>query len=92
MKLGLINLVVCFAIAVVISPLIIKWLRRLKFGQEILVYVEQHKSKSGTPTMGGVIILIATIVGFLLFYRDNNILATISILTMLSFGILKNVQ
>lgn len=88
MKLGLINLVVCFGIAVIISPLIIKWLKRLKFGQEILVYVEQHKSKSGTPTMGGVIILIASVMGFVFFYRDNNILATISILTMVSFGIL----
>ena len=88
MKLGLINLVVCFGIAVIISPLIIKWLKRLKFGQEILVYVEQHKSKSGTPTMGGVIILIASVMGFVFFYRDNNILATISILTMASFGIL----
>ncbi len=88
MKLGLINLVVCFGVAIVISPLIIKWLKRLKFGQEILVYVEQHKSKSGTPTMGGIIILIASVVGFAIFYKKDNILATISILTMLSFGVL----
>lgn len=88
MKLGLINLVVCFVIAIIISPLIIKWLKKLKFGQEILVYVEQHKSKSGTPTMGGVIIIVASIVGFLVFYQKDNILATISMLTMLSFGLL----
>ena len=88
MELGLINLVVSFFLAIAVAPLIIRWLKKLKFGQEILVYVEQHKSKSGTPTMGGVIILIAGVIGFLIFYRDNNILATISILTMLSFGIL----
>ena len=88
MELGLINLVVSFFLAIAVAPLIIRWLKKLKFGQEILVYVEQHKSKSGTPTMGGVIILIASVIGYLIFYRENNILATISILTMLSFGIL----
>ena len=88
MELGLINLVVSFFLAIAVAPLIIRWLKKLKFGQEILVYVEQHKSKSGTPTMGGVIILIAGVIGYLVFYRANNILATISILTMLSFGIL----
>ncbi len=88
MELGLINLVISFFLAIAVAPLIIRWLKKLKFGQEILVYVEQHKSKSGTPTMGGVIILIAGVIGYLIFYRENNILATISILTMLSFGIL----
>ena len=88
MKFGLINLVVCFVISLVIAPLVIKGLKRLKFSQEILVYVEQHKSKSGTPTMGGVIILISSLIGFLLFCRKDNMLATISLLTMLSFGVL----
>ena len=45
MKIGLINLLICFVVAIIISPLISKWLRKLKFGQEILVYVEQHKTK-----------------------------------------------
>ena len=88
MKLGLLNLLLCFVVSVMISPLIIKWLRKLKFGQSILVYVEQHKLKSGTPTMGGIIIIVSAIIGYFVFFKDNNILATISILSLLFFGIL----
>ena len=88
MKLGLINLIVCFALAIIISPFIIKRLTKLKFGQSILVYVEQHKSKSGTPTMGGIIIVLSAVIGYCIFWRENNILATISILSLLFFGVL----
>ena len=59
MKLGLINLCLCFLVSIVIAPFIIKVLRKLKYGQSILIYVEQHKLKSGTPTMGGVIFIIS---------------------------------
>ena len=88
MKSGLLNLCICFLVSIIISPLIIKWLRKLKFGQSILVYVEQHKSKSGTPTMGGIIIIISALIGYLIFFGDNNILATISILSFVFFGLL----
>lgn len=88
MKLGLINLLVCFFITILIAPLIIKWLRKLKFGQEILVYVEQHKTKSGTPTMGGIIVILSAVIGYLIFLRKDNILATICILSLVFFGVL----
>lgn len=89
MSLGCVSLVVCFIVAIVISPLIIKWMTKLKFGQNILVYVEQHKSKSGTPTMGGIIFIIAGLMGYLFVVgRENNTLATISMLSFLFFGVL----
>ena len=88
MKIGLFNLILCFVISVVISPIIIRWLRRLKFGQEILVYVEQHKSKSGTATMGGIIFLISSVVGCLIFVGKDNMLAIICLLSFISFGVL----
>ena len=75
MKLGLLNLLICFLLSIIISPFIIKFLRRLKFGQSILIYVEKHKEKSGTPTMGGIIFIISTLIGYLIFFRENNILA-----------------
>ena len=40
-------------------------LKKIKAGQRINVYVEAHQKKSGTPTMGGIIILICV----LIFYR-----------------------
>ena len=88
MKLGLISLLVCFVVSVAIAPLIIKWLRRLKFGQSILVYVEQHKLKSGTPTMGGIIIILSACLGYVFTVKESNTLATISILSLLFFGVL----
>lgn len=49
---------VTFAAAMLIAPFAIKMLKKLKAGQVILGYVEQHSAKSGTPTMGGIIFLI----------------------------------
>lgn len=86
MKRALLNLVITFLISIIISPLIIKWLRKLKFGQSILIYVEKHKEKSGTPTMGGIIFILSVVIGYLVFFNKNNTIATISILSLLFFG------
>lgn len=40
-------------------PLNIRLVKKLKAGQPILSYVDNHKAKQGTPTMGGVSIVIA---------------------------------
>ena len=45
--------VVAIAVALVISPLVFKVLQKLKTGQNILEYVDNHKSKQGTLTMVG---------------------------------------
>lgn len=88
MKYGLLNLCLCLIIVVLIAPIIIKWLHRLKFGQNILVYVEKHKSKSGTATMGGIIFIIASFVGHFVFYSKHNMLSTTMMLSFLFFGLL----
>ncbi len=88
MKNGMINLVICFVIAVVIAPIIIKKLYKLKFGQSILMYVEKHQNKSGTATMGGMIFVLATAIGYMIFLSKDNILSTISMLSLLFFGTL----
>ncbi|ADL12283.1 phospho-N-acetylmuramoyl-pentapeptide-transferase [Acetohalobium arabaticum] len=57
-----------FIITLLIGPVMISLLRRLKFGQNIReVGPRRHFEKSGTPTMGGVIILVSTVVPVLLF-------------------------
>ncbi|MBN9652755.1 phospho-N-acetylmuramoyl-pentapeptide-transferase [Halobacillus sp. GSS1] len=59
----LITMAISFAITVVISPMIIPFLRRLKFGQAIRDEgPESHQKKSGTPTMGGVMIIVAVVI------------------------------
>lgn len=57
-----------FIVALIVGPLIIPILRRLKFGQSIRQEgPERHYAKAGTPTMGGVIILIALLVPAVIF-------------------------
>ncbi len=87
MKYGIINMLLCFAISMALAPIVIKFLRRLKFGQSILVYVESHQSKSGTPTMGGIIFIISAIAGYFIFWGVKNIMATVSILSFVFFGV-----
>jgi phospho-N-acetylmuramoyl-pentapeptide-transferase len=51
---------IAFVIALLLGPLFIPFLRRLKFGQSIRAEGPQgHQKKAGTPTMGGIIILLA---------------------------------
>ncbi|WP_282033514.1 phospho-N-acetylmuramoyl-pentapeptide-transferase [Metabacillus indicus] len=52
-----------FLISVLISPIFIPFLRRLKFGQSIRDEgPKSHQKKSGTPTMGGIMIILSVIV------------------------------
>lgn len=56
-----------FALSFVLCWIIIPILRRMGAGQNILSYVKEHKSKSGTPTFGGLAFLPAAILAALLF-------------------------
>ncbi|MDO4743423.1 MAG: phospho-N-acetylmuramoyl-pentapeptide-transferase [bacterium] len=61
--------VTAFVVSFLLGFIVIPYLKRLKFGQTI--YDEGpswHKSKQGTPTMGGVLIIIGTFVGLVLAY------------------------
>ncbi len=54
----LFTIIMGFLISVLISPILIPFLRRLKFGQSIREEgPKSHMKKSGTPTMGGVMII-----------------------------------
>lgn len=55
-------ILISFVATVCIGPLLIKFLTKLKFGQEILdIGPSWHKKKAGTPTMGGFMFIIGTI-------------------------------
>ena len=72
LKMCLIALGVAFAICVIVCPLFIPLLRKLKFGQYIREEgVETHKKKAGTPTMGGIVIMLAFIIASCFFLKDN---------------------
>ncbi|MFM1650500.1 phospho-N-acetylmuramoyl-pentapeptide-transferase [Brevibacillus sp. B_LB10_24] len=64
----IITIIAAFLIAVLVGPLFIPVLRRMKFGQSIRVEGPQsHQKKAGTPTMGGTIIMLALIFTVLKF-------------------------
>ena len=57
-----IPVLISFVISVILGPIIIPFLRKLKMGQtERVEGVQSHLKKAGTPTMGGIIFLIATV-------------------------------
>jgi len=75
-------------VSLIISPVIIKTIKRLKAGQNILEYVDTHISKQGTPTFCGVIFLLGLIVCFFTIFDDNSRLCSITILVTLAYAIL----
>ena len=58
---------VSFAIAALIAYPVLTLMRKLKAGQTVLVYVDKHSGKSGTPTMGGIIFLAAAVITCAIF-------------------------
>lgn len=64
----ILTIVASFLISVLLSPIIIPLLRKMKFGQFIRTEgPESHQKKSGTPTMGGFIIIVSIVAGALIF-------------------------
>ncbi len=79
---------ISFAISVILGPVIIPFLRKLKMGQtERVEGVQSHLKKAGTPTMGGVIFLIAAVVTSLFYAKDYPQRIPVLFLT-LGFGII----
>ena len=66
---------IAFAVAVLMGPGTIRYLRRLRYGQQVRDDgPKSHLTKQGTPTMGGVIIVTALLVGVLLVAPKSDIL------------------
>jgi phospho-N-acetylmuramoyl-pentapeptide-transferase len=79
--------VTALLIGLVAGPAVIRRLRELKIGQPIRGYgMETHLHKSGTPTMGGVLILLAIAISTLLWVDLSNRFVWIVLLVTLAFG------
>ena len=84
----LIPVIIAFAISVVLGPFVIPYLRRLKVGQTVRDDGPQtHLKKSGTPTMGGVIILSAVVITSLIYITRCPKVVPILFMT-LGFGLI----
>ncbi|MCS6771137.1 MAG: phospho-N-acetylmuramoyl-pentapeptide-transferase [Kiritimatiellae bacterium] len=78
-----------FILSLIFGPLIIRWLQRLKFGQYVrddAVLAHQRRRKSGTPTMGGVLIIAAVVLSTVLWADVRNGYVWFALATMLAMG------
>ena len=77
---------IAFFLNIILSPFVIPLLHKLKFGQNVRDDgPSTHLKKSGTPTMGGLIILGSIVLTTLLFIKDNKEVQTILFVTV-GFG------
>ena len=66
------TVVAAFAMAIVLGPIVIPWLKKMRFGKQIYALGPQtHQKKQGTPQMGGVIFAVPALIAALAFsYGD----------------------
>ena len=76
---------IAFAISALLGPVVIPFLRKLKVGQTEREELKSHLKKTGTPTMGGFIILAGILFTSLLFIKDYPKIIPILFLTV-GFG------
>lgn len=80
--------ILSFAISALLGPIVIPFLKRLKVGQTVRDDGPQsHLKKTGTPTMGGILILISVVVTSLLHVKDYPKVVPILFLTF-GFGLI----
>ena len=78
---------IAFVITAILGPIMIPFLRKLKIGNTEREELESHQKKNGTPTMGGIMILIAIVVTSLIYMRDYPKIIPILFVTV-GFGII----
>ncbi len=73
--------------SMVVGKRIIRFLKKLQIGESVRdLGLEGQKEKEGTPTMGGIIIILSTLIPVLLLARLDNIYIILLLVTMLWIG------
>ena len=63
--------IIAFAVCAILCPILIPYLKKLKFGQFVREEgPESHLKKKGTPTMGGIVIVLAICITSLFYIKD----------------------
>ncbi|MBC15787.1 phospho-N-acetylmuramoyl-pentapeptide transferase [Pseudodesulfovibrio profundus] len=79
-------LLTALIISILFGPAMIRWLQRIKCGQYIQEDGPKHQAKQGTPTMGGIMIIISVVVSTLLWGDLTNIYVWLTMLVFVGFG------
>ena len=81
-------IIIAFAISAILCPVVIPFLHKLKFGQQVREDGPQaHLKKAGTPTMGGLIILGSIIITSMFYLKDYPKMIPVLFVTV-GFGII----
>ena len=89
MSLIIYSVVIAFLLSIIQGPLIIPLLHKLKFGQNIRAEgPKSHLKKAGTPTMGGMIFMISTIITMLIIVRHTSDESMIALYCFIAFGLI----
>lgn len=84
----LMSVLISFAISVILGPVVIPFLRRLKVGQTVRDEGPKgHLKKNGTPTMGGILILVSVVLTSIIYVKDYPKIIPIIFVT-LGFGLI----
>lgn len=76
-----------FGIGMLLGAPVIALGNKLKVGQNILSYVGQHSSKQGTPTFGGLIFLLSSVIVSLIFGVHRTSIGLMAMLIFVGYGI-----
>lgn len=80
---SLLALMIGFLLSTAFGLILIPLLKKIKAGQKINIYVENHLRKSGTPTMGGLIFILPTIITTIILIVTNKIEFSVNLLIVL---------
>ena len=81
-------IIIAFAVSAILCPVVIPFLHKLKFGQQVREDGPQaHLKKQGTPTMGGLVFLTAVVITSLLYIRDYPRIIPVLFMTV-GFGVI----
>lgn len=83
------SVLISFFISIIEGPILIPLLHKLKFGQSIREEgPKSHKKKAGTPTMGGIIFIVSTIITMFFVVREFNNEIIIVLFAFIFFGVI----
>ena len=85
---SILAIIIAFAVSAILCPIVIPFLHKLKFGQQVREDGPQaHLKKQGTPTMGGLVFLTAVVITSLLYIRDYPRIIPVLFMTV-GFGVI----
>lgn len=75
-----------FLLCAFVMPYFIKWAKAKKANQPISTFVPAHQGKANTPTMGGIVFLLSTVIASILSVNLNNNYVILGLVVLVAFG------